>query len=95
MVLSNPFGFDLELQQVTLSTTGVPFNAVPATATIPANGTMTLRLTGTAEREGPLVVRGCVIKIVGFAEQEFLVDQTQTDNAREKEDKTEIRLKQR
>ena len=56
------------------STTGVPFNAVSATATIPANGTLNLRLTGTPEETGTLVVRGCMIKIVGFAEQEFLVD---------------------
>ncbi|KAI7885172.1 Trs120-domain-containing protein [Lichtheimia hyalospora FSU 10163] len=74
VTLTNPFGFDLELQNVVLSTTGVPFNAVSATATIPANGTLNLRLTGTPEETGTLVVRGCMIKIVGFAEQEFLVD---------------------
>lgn len=50
------------------------FNAVPASATIPANGTLVLRLTGTPEEVGTLVIRGCTIKIIGFAEQEFLVD---------------------
>ncbi|KAI9255681.1 TRAPP II complex [Phascolomyces articulosus] len=74
VTLTNPFGFDLELQNITLSTTGIPFNAVPSTATIPANGTLSLRLTGTPEETGTLSVRGCIIKIVGFAEQEFLVD---------------------
>ncbi|KAG2221446.1 hypothetical protein INT45_005251 [Circinella minor] len=77
VTLTNPFGFDLELQNVTLSTTGIPFNAVPSTATIPANGTLSLRLTGTPEETGTLSVRGCIIKIVGFAEQEFLVDYSQ------------------
>ena len=60
-----------------ISTTGIPFNAVPSTATIPANGTLSLRLTGTPEETGTLSVRGCIIKIVGFAEQEFLVDYSQ------------------
>lgn len=59
--------------QVT-STSGVPFNAIPATATIPANGALTMRLTGTPEETGTLTVRGCIVKIAGFAEQEFLVD---------------------
>ncbi|KAI9313933.1 TRAPP II complex [Dichotomocladium elegans] len=79
VTLTNPFGFDLELQSVVLSTSGVPFNAVQATATIPANGTYILRLTGTPEETGMLTVRGCIIKIVGFAEQEFLVDHGQVD----------------
>lgn len=42
--------------------------------TIPAYGTHSLRLTGTPEESGTLVIRGCSIRIVGFAEQEFLYD---------------------
>ncbi|KAI8373047.1 TRAPP II complex [Radiomyces spectabilis] len=74
VTLCNPFGFDLELQHITLSTAGVPFSAIPTSANIPANGTLTLRMTGTPHETGVLIIRGCYIKIVGFAEQEFLVD---------------------
>ncbi|KAI8098748.1 TRAPP II complex [Halteromyces radiatus] len=74
VTLTNPFGFDLELQNATLSTSGVPFNPVPMSASIPAYGTISLRLTGTPEESGTLLIRGCIIRIVGFAEQEFIHD---------------------
>lgn len=72
VVLTNPFGFDLELSNIILSTSGIEFSAVPTAATIPANETMSLRLMGTPLETGALVIRGCIIKITGFAEQEFL-----------------------
>ncbi|ORX53995.1 Trs120-domain-containing protein [Hesseltinella vesiculosa] len=77
VTLTNPFGFDLELQHVILSTTGVSFTPVATSATIPAHGTVSLRLTGTPQESGQLTVRGCIIRIVGFAEQEFLYDEGQ------------------
>lgn len=87
VVLTNPFGFDLELSNVVLSASGVEFSAVPTAATIPANETMALRLMGTPLETGALVIRGCIIKITGFAEQEFLSEKpveavtTQTEKA--------------
>ncbi|KAI8063251.1 TRAPP II complex [Gongronella butleri] len=74
VVLTNPFGFDLELQHITLSTSGIPFAPAATSATIPAHGTVSLRLTGTPQESGQLTIRGCVIRIVGFAEQEFIFD---------------------
>ncbi|CAO0789225.1 unnamed protein product [Mucor circinelloides] len=74
VTLVNPFGFDLELQSITLSTSGIAFNAVSTAVTIPANATIHVQLMGTPEETGTLVVRGCLIQIIGFAEQEFLVD---------------------
>ncbi|KAI8343814.1 TRAPP II complex [Blakeslea trispora] len=71
-VLTNPFGFDLELTNIVLSTSGIEFSAVPTAATIPANDTLVIRLMGTPLETGLLVIRGCIIKITGFAEQEFL-----------------------
>ncbi|CAO3642865.1 unnamed protein product [Cunninghamella echinulata] len=72
--LTNPFGFELELQNVSLSTSGLPFTPIPISVTIPAHGTITLRLMGIPEESGTLTIRGCIIRIVGFAEQEFLYD---------------------
>ncbi|KAK4519974.1 uncharacterized protein ATC70_010218 [Mucor velutinosus] len=74
MTLVNPFGFDLELQSIALSTSGISFNAVSTAITIPANATMHVPLMGTPEETGTLIIRGCLIQIIGFAEQEFLVD---------------------
>ncbi|KAI7900256.1 TRAPP II complex [Cokeromyces recurvatus] len=72
VALFNPFGFDLELSNIILSTSGVKFSPIPTAATIPANDTLILRLMGTPLEIGTLVIRGCIIKITGFAEQEFL-----------------------
>lgn len=64
-----------------------------------------MRLTGTPEKAGTLTVRGCIIKIAGFAEQEFLVDYGQkmkaledskNKNFKEEKGKTDfIKLKHR
>lgn len=56
------------------STSGIAFTAVPTAVTIPANTTIFLQLMGTPEETGTLTVRGCMIQIIGFSEQEFLVD---------------------
>ncbi|KAG1052966.1 hypothetical protein G6F43_004920 [Rhizopus delemar] len=85
--LSNPFGFDLELSNIILSTSGVEFSPVPAAATIPANDTLTIRLMGTPLETGALTIRGCIIKITGFAEQEFLNEKQKTEQVKEKENK--------
>ncbi|CAO3623534.1 unnamed protein product [Mucor fragilis] len=74
VTLANPFGFDLELQSIALSTSGIAFNAVSTAVTIPANATVHVPLMGTPQETGTLLIRGCLIQIIGFAEQEFLVD---------------------
>ncbi|KAI9025957.1 TRAPP II complex [Phycomyces nitens] len=102
VMLTNPFGFDLDVQNVVLSTSGVPFNPTPASVIIPANGTLTIRLAGIPEESGVLTIRGCLVKIVGFAEQEFLVDLGQKPKPkdsrdRKKDDQTKeefVKLKQ-
>ncbi|KAI8647021.1 TRAPP II complex [Parasitella parasitica] len=72
VALANPFGFDLELSNIVLSTSGIKFSAVSTAATIPANDTLSLKLAGTPLETGSLIIRGCIIKITGFAEQEFM-----------------------
>lgn len=74
MVLTNPFGFDLELSNIELSTSGIDFSPIPTAVTIPANETLSVKMMGTPLAIGTLVIRGCIIKITGFAEQEFLYE---------------------
>ncbi|CAO3599495.1 unnamed protein product [Absidia cylindrospora] len=73
--LMNPFGFDLELQNVQLRTSGVSFQPIPHSTILPAYGTSTLCISGIPKESGVLTILGCRIKIVGFAEHEFLLDQ--------------------
>ncbi|KAI9279379.1 TRAPP II complex [Sporodiniella umbellata] len=85
--LSNPFGFQLELSSIVLSTSGVKFSPVSAEVNIPANDTVSISLTGTPLEIGSLIIRGCIIKITGFAEQEFLSKKQNTEKVQEKENK--------
>ncbi|KAI8097034.1 TRAPP II complex [Halteromyces radiatus] len=80
VLLVNPFGFDLELQSIRLSTTGVSFHAHPQSAVIASRGTSTLLLSGVPSETGLLKICGCFIKIIGFAEQEFMIDSHEMNN---------------
>jgi hypothetical protein len=51
-------------------------------------------LTGIPEETGTLVIRGCMIQIIGFVEQEFLVDGSVKD-ANETSNDSFIKIKQR
>ncbi|KAI9475700.1 MAG: TRAPP II complex [Benjaminiella poitrasii] len=90
VILTNPFGFDLELSNVVLSTSGVEFSSVPTAATIPANDTLVLRLMGTPLEIGPLVIKGCIIKITGFAEQEFLNEKPKIQKVAQQKNTKEV-----
>lgn len=65
-----------------ISTSGAAFEATIASTTIPANASLTIRLTGTPKEAGKLIIKGCNIKIAGFSEQEFLMEAT-VDNTKE------------
>lgn len=45
---------------------------------------MVVRLMGTPLKTGSLVIRGCIIKITGFAEQEFLNEKQQAEKVLDK-----------
>ncbi|MBM6387632.1 MAG: hypothetical protein JSY10_27240 [Paenibacillus sp.] len=55
------------------------FSSIPTAASIPANDSLVVRLMGTPLETGSLVIRGCIIKITGFAEQEFLNEKQQVE----------------
>lgn len=61
------------------STSGIEFSSIPTAASIPANDSLVVRLMGTPLETGSLVIRGCIIKITGFAEQEFLNEKQQVE----------------
>ncbi|GAA5826496.1 hypothetical protein JCM11251_002398 [Rhodosporidiobolus azoricus] len=73
VTLQNPFLFELEIQSIELSTTGVPFACDPLSTVIPPGSFHTVRLTGTAREPGTLTVRGCNIRLAGCTVREFVL----------------------
>lgn len=73
ITLQNPFSFDLEIQDVRLSTTGVPFTSHPCPVVLLPNAFQTIRVTGFASTPGTLVVQGCFVRLPDGSEAEFLL----------------------
>ncbi|KAJ3540870.1 hypothetical protein NMY22_g4126 [Coprinellus aureogranulatus] len=73
VTLSNPYIFDLELQHLALSTSGVKFDTQPMHYFIPANSTMDVLLTGTPVETGTLTIRGCFVQAPGGMVREFIL----------------------
>ncbi|KAG6909694.1 hypothetical protein DXG01_015895 [Tephrocybe rancida] len=73
VVLQNPYIFDLELQSLSLSTSGVPFESRPLRVIIPANSLHEVVLSGKALEIGALTIRGCRVRAPGGAIREFIM----------------------
>ncbi|KAG8937942.1 hypothetical protein FRC00_008884 [Tulasnella sp. 408] len=73
ITLYNRFCFDLEVQSVRLSTSGVGLRAMPVSTLIPAESYRVLRINATATEPGILTVRGIWAQLPGGAAQEFLL----------------------
>ncbi|GAA6025577.1 hypothetical protein JCM11491_005997 [Sporobolomyces phaffii] len=73
VTLQNPYLFDLEIQSIELSTSGVPFAADSISTVVPPGSFHTVRLTGTPRGPGALVVRGCHIRLAGCPTREFVL----------------------
>ncbi|KAF8590613.1 hypothetical protein K439DRAFT_1382134 [Ramaria rubella] len=73
LTLQNPYAFDLEIQNLSLSTSGVALQSQPLAVTIPANSFHITRIVGSALEPGTLVVRGCVVQAHGGMPQEFVL----------------------
>ncbi|KAG5727958.1 Transport protein particle subunit [Termitomyces sp. T112] len=73
VVLQNPYIFDLELQSLSLSTIGVPFESRPLRVVIPANSFYEVILSGKALETGNLTIRGCRIQAPGGVSREFIM----------------------
>lgn len=74
ITLRNPYVFDLEIQSISLSTTGVEFESSPVSAlVIPPNTLYSITIIGTAKTRGTLVFRGCIVQAHWGAPKEFLL----------------------
>ncbi|KAF7294900.1 hypothetical protein MIND_01027900 [Mycena indigotica] len=71
VVLKNPYVFDLEIQSLSLSTSGVAFDSKPIRVLLPATSFHAVTLTGKATETGSLVVRGCRVQAPGGQKREF------------------------
>ncbi|KAI0306435.1 TRAPP II complex [Multifurca ochricompacta] len=73
LTLHNPFVFDLEIQDLSLSTSGVAFDTKPISVTIPANSYHPVTLSGKPLEDGLLIVKGCHAQAPGGASREFFL----------------------
>ncbi|KIO28174.1 hypothetical protein M407DRAFT_72139 [Tulasnella calospora MUT 4182] len=99
ITLYNRFCFDLEVQSVRLSTSGVALRAMPVSTLIPAESYRVLRINATATEPGVLTVRGIWAQLPGGAAQEFLLplatdeEERRTDRRRSILDAESLRTK--
>ncbi len=80
------------------STSGASFKPNVISTNIPANTSVTLRLSGIPTEAGKLIVRGCKIKVHGCLEQEFCVllpPKEAEITKREKDEEYSKRIKKR
>ncbi|KAF5391257.1 hypothetical protein D9757_001865 [Collybiopsis confluens] len=73
LVVQNPYVFDLELQSLSLSTSGVSFESSPSPQVIPARSYHRVVLSGKASSTGNLVIRGCHVQAPGGISREFVL----------------------
>ncbi|KAK7467129.1 hypothetical protein VKT23_004188 [Stygiomarasmius scandens] len=73
VTLQNPYVFDLEIQSLSLSVSGVPFDSQPASVFIPARSYQQVVLTGRALETGNLLIKGCIVQAPGTAPKEFIL----------------------
>ncbi|KAK9764972.1 hypothetical protein K7432_007067 [Basidiobolus ranarum] len=89
ITLVNPFAFDLEISSIRLSTEGISFNSIASASIIPSGSSISLKLSGIPQASGDLILRGCLIRLFGCAEEEFLLHKSRE---RKNEDKWKIEL---
>ncbi|PPQ83346.1 hypothetical protein CVT25_003985 [Psilocybe cyanescens] len=73
ITLQNPYIFDLELQELSLSTSGAAFESQPLRVVIPANTLHQAVLSGKAIETGTLIVRGCFVQAPGGVIREYIL----------------------
>ncbi|KAF8201813.1 transport protein particle complex subunit, partial [Pholiota molesta] len=73
VTLQNPYIFELELQEISLSTSGVGFESKPHHIVIPANTIHQVVLSGQATEPGTLIIRGCVVRAPGGQAREYIL----------------------
>ncbi|KAG8746899.1 hypothetical protein FRC10_003070 [Ceratobasidium sp. 414] len=71
VTLQNPFAFDLDIQSLSLSTTGVAIQTTPVSLLIPANSFHVKHVVCTPLEAGRLIIRGCIVQLPNSAPKEF------------------------
>lgn len=71
ITLQNPFDFDVEIESITLETTGVEFDSIPQSTVIGGYRTKLLPLTGTPRTGGSMTVTGCMVGVRGCRRRRF------------------------
>ncbi|WVQ81064.1 hypothetical protein IAT38_003171 [Cryptococcus sp. DSM 104549] len=73
VTIQNPFSFSLEIQDISILTTGVPFTTLPMSLAIPASSVQTVRLCGTALTPGDMEFRGVHILLADGSSADVLL----------------------
>jgi hypothetical protein len=84
VTLQNVFAFDLDIQDLSLLTSGAPFITTPLPLILPASSVQTVRVTGIAPNAGSLEIRGVNVRLVDGSTAEFLLPVV--DSAEQKRD---------
>ncbi|OCF62347.1 hypothetical protein L486_02015 [Kwoniella mangroviensis CBS 10435] len=73
VTVRNPFTFDLEIQDLSILTSGVPFITSPLPLTLPSNSVQTVRVTGQSPIFGSMSIKGVSIRLNDGSSSEFLI----------------------
>ncbi|KAG8688542.1 hypothetical protein FRC08_011380 [Ceratobasidium sp. 394] len=73
VTLQNPFAFDLEIQSLTLSSTGAAIQTTPVALLVPANSFHVKHIVCTPLEAGRLTIRGCIVQLPNSTPKEFIL----------------------
>ncbi|PCH38067.1 hypothetical protein WOLCODRAFT_114758 [Wolfiporia cocos MD-104 SS10] len=73
VTLRNPFVFDLQLENLSLSTSGARVEVDAMSVIVPANTYHPVTMSGKAVEAGTLVIRGCIVQAPGGIPREYVV----------------------
>ncbi|WWC70625.1 uncharacterized protein I206_104576 [Kwoniella pini CBS 10737] len=73
VTVRNPFAFDLEVQDLSILTSGAPFITSPLPLTLPANSVQTVRVTGQSPIPGEMSIKGVSIRLIDGSSTEILM----------------------
>ncbi|KAJ3311956.1 hypothetical protein HDU76_002999 [Blyttiomyces sp. JEL0837] len=89
VVLANPFVFELDIQKISIAASGVNFEALPSSVTVPPESRAHLvRLAGIPRAAGTLKVHGCIVQLFGgcVEEEVYPVQKLLDDPSRKSKD---------
>ncbi|WVR06234.1 hypothetical protein IAU60_003264 [Kwoniella sp. DSM 27419] len=91
VTLRNPFAFELEIQDLSILTSGAPFITSPLPLTLPAVSVQTIRVTGHSPVPGRLQIKGVSIRLPDGSSAEIYVPLIDTAE-QQKRDRRKSRL---